>query len=60
MWYIYDKKDRNRKTYDITASWAGPYMQNSGIFIKKLKILYLHTSEKKIFFPTPLYILKKN
>lgn len=28
-------------------------------FQKKLKILYLHTSEKKIFFPTPLYILKK-
>lgn len=53
---MYDKKDLNRKTYDITASWAGPNMQNGGI---KKKILYLHTCEIKIFFPTPLYILKK-
>lgn len=52
MRYIYDEKDLNRKTYGITASWAGPYMQ-------KKKILYLHTCEKKIFFPTPLYTKKK-
>lgn len=59
--YIYDKKDLNRKTYDITASWAGPYVCKMAEFSKK-KIknsLPLH-KWKKIFFPTPLYIFKKN
>lgn len=50
---MYDKKDLNRKTYDMSGALYAKWRN------LKNKILYLHTCELKIFFPTPLYILKK-
>lgn len=54
---MYDKKDLNRETYDITASWAGPNMQNGGI--KKKNSVPPHMWNKNLLSDSIVYF-KKN